>query len=108
MKNNFTNLNKRAVLQKEVISLDDFGGYSSSWQDVLEVWISINPVSFENKIYGFKKDSQMTHIVIARYNESFEIGRRLLLNGRDLRINSISRKMESDDFVEINVSEINK
>ena len=32
------NLNKKILVQKEIITLDDGGGYTSTWQDVAVVW----------------------------------------------------------------------
>lgn len=64
-------LNRKVKLQQRSTSNDDYGQEINVWTDVETIWASIKPIGGREKIKTGTVDSDLTHTVKIRYQESF-------------------------------------
>lgn len=61
-------LRHRVVFQKPVDISDGQGGFTRSWQDVIEMWAEIRPTSARERWFSQQVQMTVTHKVTIRYN----------------------------------------
>ncbi|MEN9782319.1 MAG: Phage head-tail joining protein [Pseudomonadota bacterium] len=88
------NLNKKILIQKEIITLDDGGGYSSTWQDVAVVWANFVNTSSNNITTFLKNDASKTYVIEIRYNKNIEVGQKILFEAREFLIKQCTNPEE--------------
>lgn len=86
-------LNRKVKLQLRSTSHDDYGQEINVWTDIATIWASIKPISGREKLKTGAVDSDLTHTVKIRYQESFMppktlATRRVLYGARILNITS--------------------
>jgi len=95
------------MLQAEVRVPDGIGGYTRSWQDVVELWAEIKPISGNEKLFGNKIQPEVTSKLILRYRNDVTSGMRFLLGDRVFNIRYVINVGENNELLELLVDEGN-
>lgn len=109
-KNTVSKLRHRLTLQEEVRSLDGAGGYSSSWQNIADLWAEITSISSKSiygkeKLFAGKLQSEISHKVLIRYRSPVSTDMRLVFAGRIFNIRAIMNIDEHNEILELLVEE---
>jgi SPP1 family predicted phage head-tail adaptor len=88
------NLNKKILVQKEIITLDDGGGYTSTWQDVAVVWANFVNTSSNNITTFLKNDVANNYVIEVRYNKNIEVGQKIVFEKREFVIKQCTNPEE--------------
>ena len=101
MKNYLNNLNKRLQFQILEENQNDDGSISYNWVDDCVLWGSVDSIkgSTDNK-FG-KVNTNITHLIIIRYNDNITVAQRIVFNNRYLYINYILNPNEANKYLEI-------
>ena len=94
-------LRHRITFQKPVKTPDGYKGHTVTWQDVLTVWASVDPLSGREYFYAHQVKAEVTHRVRIRYNEKVTAEMRIIHRSRILLIESIIDLKERREFQEI-------
>jgi len=96
-------LNKRVWIQEPVWSAASASGEKtvSRWDNVAEVWASIEPLSGREYWAAAQAQSSVTHRVTIRYREGINQTMRVLFGTRELYIESIIDPREAHRFLEL-------
>lgn len=101
-KRNMTSqLRHKLVLQQEIRTADDIGGYTRTWKDIVELWAEITPLSGSERMLGGKAQSELTHKIRLRYRSGIAPGMRILFDKRTFNIRSVINVQESNEILEI-------
>lgn len=107
-------LRHRLVLQQEVLTPDESGGFTRSWQDVAALWAEIVPLGgSDSRNIGATKETfaagqmqaQVSHRILLRYREAVTPAMRLLFDGRMFNIRSVISPAEGREHLELLVQE---
>ena len=98
-------LRHRITFQKPVKVPDGYKGHTVTWQDVITVWASVEPLSGREYFYAHQITAEVTHRVRIRYNEKVITEMRIKYEDRILTIESIIDLKERREFQEILVRE---
>jgi len=110
-KNTASRLRHRLTLQQEVQTSDGAGGYSKSWENVVEVWAEILPLASGGAHLGREIlmageiQSEVTHRVLLRYREGVTAAMRLLYGERIFNIRFVANPEENNDVLSLLVHE---
>lgn len=101
MKNYLNNLNKRLQFQILEENQNDDGSMSYNWVDDCVLWGNIDSIkgSTDNK-FG-KVNTNITHLIIIRYNDDITVAQRIVFNNRYFYINYILNPNEANKYLEI-------
>lgn len=95
------------MLQEEIRVPDGIGGYTRSWQDVVELWAEIKPISGNEKLLGNKIQPEVTSKLILRYRNDVTSGMRFLLGDRVFNIRYVINAGENNELLELLIDEGN-
>jgi len=91
----------RITFQKPVETPNGHKGHTVSWQDLVTVWASVEPLSGREYFYSHQIKAEITHRVKIRYREDITVKMRIKHRGRNLAIESILDKKERREELEI-------
>ena len=94
-------LRHRITFQKEVKVPDGYKGHVVTWQTVVVLWASVEPLSGREIFYSHQIKAEVTHRVRIRYNERITTEMRILHRGRVLLIEGIKDIDERREVLEI-------
>jgi SPP1 family predicted phage head-tail adaptor len=60
-------LTQRGSIQTETEVVDDYGGRVRTWADSATVWMRIQPVSGDERVFGMQINDRVTHKITMRY-----------------------------------------
>lgn len=94
-------LRHRITFEKEVKVPDGYKGFKVTWQGVVTVWASVEPLSGREYFYGHQIKAEVSHRIKIRYNEKINTEMRIEHRGRILKIESIIDLKERHEVHEI-------
>ena len=95
------NLRHRITFEKPVKVADGYKGHTVTWQDVITVWASVDPLSGREYFYAHQIKAEVSHRVRIRYNEKVSTEMRIKHKDRYLMIESIIDLKERREIQEI-------
>lgn len=98
-------LRHRLMLQEEVMTPDEGGGYIRSWDDVANIWAEIVPLNGRERLFAGKLQAEVTHRVTIRYTNNISTSNRLIFESRVFNIRAVMNSMEIKDVLELLVEE---
>ena len=57
---------------------DGAGGYIRSWQDIVDLWAEITPVTGREKLVAMQLESSVTHRIVLRFRSDVRADMRLV------------------------------
>ena len=102
--NTVSMLRHRLTLQQEVQTPDGAGGYTRSWQNIVDLWAQIDFIvskSSATKLFGDKLQSKVTHKITIRYRAGVEAGMRFLYDNRIFLIRAVMNSLENNNTLEV-------
>lgn len=105
-KNSLSRLKRRVTLQQEVQIPDGAGGFSRSWQDVVELWAEIETISArfmygQEKFVADKIQTETVYRFVIRRYLGISTAMRLAFENRIFYIKAVFDISESREFIEI-------
>lgn len=94
-------LRHRITFQEKVEVPDGYKGQVVTWQPVIVLWASVEPLSGREYFYGHQIKAEVTHRVKIRYNEKITTEMRIEFRSRHLAIESIIDPEERHALLEI-------
>jgi len=91
----------RITFQKSVKTPDGHKGHTVSWQDLITVWASVEPLTGREYFYSHQIKAEVTHRVKIRYREDITTEMRAKFGERVLEIESIIDLKERCKMLEI-------
>jgi len=91
----------RITFQQPIKTPDGHKGHTVSWQDVVTVWASVEPLSGREYFYSHQIKAEITHRARIRYREGITVKMRIKHGDRVLEIESILDKKERHEELEI-------
>jgi len=82
-------LRHRISIQKYVAARDSFGGELETWEDVANVWASIEPISGKEYFASQQVNAQVTTRIITRHIEGITPKMRVVFQDRSFNILSV-------------------
>ena len=114
-KNTCSRLRHRLALQQEVVTGDDAGGFTRSWQELAQLWAEIQPitggdsrlnVSSGKEIFAAGQlQSQISHRVFLRWRDGVTAAMRLVFESRVFNIRYVAVTQEDKEMLELLVQE---
>ncbi len=99
------NLRHRVTLEKKILTADNGGGYSASWEQIAVLWAEIQRIKGgEGQIYG-KVNASATHLFRLRYRSDITAEMRLCYDNRIFNIRAIHNSEERDRMLNIYAEE---
>jgi SPP1 family predicted phage head-tail adaptor len=99
------NLRHRLLLQDELRTADDMGGYERGWSDVAQLWAEIVPISGKERLIAGQLHAEISHRIRIRYRTGVHAGMRLLYGERAFYIQTALNIYEKGDILELWVNE---
>jgi len=94
-------LRHRITFEKPVKVADGYKGHTVTWQPVVVVWASVEPISGREYFYAHQITAEVTHRIKIRYSEKITTEMRIRHKTRYLMIESIIDLKERREFQEI-------
>jgi len=91
----------RITFQRPIKTPDGHKGHTVSWQVLVTVWASIEPLSGREYFYSHQIKAEVTHRVKIRYREDITTKMRIKHGDRVLAIESILDLKERRQILEI-------
>jgi len=91
----------RITFQKPIKTPDGYKGHTVSWQDVVTVWASVEPLTGREYFYAHQIKAEVTHGVKTRYRDDITVKMRIKHRDRVLGIESIIDLQERREVLEI-------
>jgi len=91
----------RITFQKPVETPDGYKGHTVSWQDMITVWASVEPLTGREYFYSHQIKAEVTHRVKIRYRADITTEMRAKFGERVLEIESIIDLKERHEVLEI-------
>ena len=113
-RNTSSRLRHRLVLQQEVRTPDESGGFTREWQDVAALWAEVIPLGgSESRQNMASKEffmagqlqAQVSHRVLLRYRDGVTTAMRLVFGERVFNIRSVISPHEGREQLELLVQE---
>ena len=104
-KNASSSMRHRLILQQEIQTPDDIGGYVRSWRDIAELWAEIIPMKGREEWLHGQLQAEVTHKIRLRFRPGIHAGMRLLYGTRALNIRQAINVEEMNDTLELLVEE---
>lgn len=99
-------LKHRLVLERNVRTADDAGGYQDLWLEVCKLWGRLTPVDeVEQQLLAHYKRNTISHLVILRYTPLVKISDRLVYQKRIFYPQSLINLQEDKRFLRLLVKE---
>lgn len=98
-------LKRKITLQQPILTPDGGGGYTRSWQDVVDLWAEVLP--FESRVtqgetlQDLRLQSRITHRITVRYREGITTDMRFVDGSRYFVIRTVRNPKEEDVLLEI-------
>ncbi len=92
-------LRKRAVLETADLTPDGAGGASTTWRELRELSVHVEPVSVVARARFDRHEAVVTHRVICRWTIDVERGRAFRLGTRRLAILTVHDPDETGRFL---------
>ena len=106
-KNCSSSLRHRLTLQQEQQADDGQGGYTRSWQDIVDIWAEIDPASNggwmgnAERLADGQIQERIMHKIRIRYRSGINAGMRLTFNERIFNIRTVTNVNEASEILEI-------
>lgn len=81
-------LSQRGVIQTYQLTPDGLGGNSRAWVNTATVWMRVEPVSGDERIYGMQIQGKTTHKITLRYR-ALSLDQRIVHKNNIYNIRSI-------------------
>ena len=94
-------LNRRIQLQKEILTPDGAGGYSSSWQAVATVWAAKHHVRGKERLRHQQVLSQDVVEFTIRYRDDVTTSMRILYDGSFYNLLAINDVCDAHQTLEL-------
>ncbi len=91
----------RITIQAETTVTDNGGGFSSSWQDVAEVFARIAPLSGYERLSFGKVETGVSHRILIRHRPDVSAASRLVSGGKTYHIHSVINVNGDSEYMEI-------
>ena len=91
----------RITFQKPIETPDGHKGHTVSWQNVVTVWASVEPLTGREYFYSHQIKAEVSHRVKTRYRTDITVKMRGKFGERILAIESILDKKERREELEI-------
>lgn len=95
----------RITFQKEVKVSDGYKGFTVTWQDVITVWASVDPLSGREYFYAHQIQNAISHRIRIRYRTDIKEEMRIRHGNRYFSIESIIDIGERREFLELRCQE---
>lgn len=95
----------RAELQGKDTTADGSGGWENGWVTERKIWCWIRPISGSQKMESMRRESQISHEIMARYNPDVTTEKRLKYRGKVYNIEAVWSPDEREEFVEMIATE---
>jgi len=82
-------LNQRASIRAKTLTSDGGGGYTESWDEIAQAWVSIEPTGGGDVFGPDAVESRVRHRVMLRRNSLVAAGQRVVVGSRTLRIHAV-------------------
>jgi SPP1 family predicted phage head-tail adaptor len=99
-------LNKRATIQTYTATADGMGGNTLVWNNSGTIYCDIMPINGQETLRFGAVDTDITHVIKARYRANLTPQNRLTYSGRTFNIRSVVSKGEDNQFIEILTAEV--
>lgn len=60
-------LDERVTFQRMVEVIDDMGGHSHTWNDLITVWAHVRPMSGDERVAAHSLSSEANYLIVIRY-----------------------------------------
>jgi SPP1 family predicted phage head-tail adaptor len=94
-------LSCRITLQKPLKTEDEGGGKRVSWQDVVDVWASVEPISSREYLFAQQNAVEVTHRIKIRYRDDVKNTWRIRCGEDHYRVGTIIDIGGGGRFLEI-------
>ncbi|MBP0617923.1 phage head closure protein [Jiella mangrovi] len=91
--------NRRVALDEPVVVPDGAGGGETSWQEIRELSVRIEPLSVRSRERFDQREAKVTHRVLVRTNPVVARGLSFRTSGRRLVIHSVHDPDESGRYL---------
>ena len=98
-------LRHKVVIEREVITQDSVGGYSSAWATHKTVYAAIKPTGGSERLHAMRLESNISHKVYLRYTADITPKDRIIYNGREMQIRAVINVEERNKWLELLCSE---
>ncbi len=95
----------RVTLQAETQTPDGQGGFTSTWNDLTDVWVSIQPVKAYERFQAMQMQTPVTHKIGMRYNPDVTTACRFMFGDRIFWIQEVINVEERNRFLQIRAVE---
>ena len=99
-------LRHEIIIQRYAESIDDFGGVTKDWIDLLTTRASIKPISAKDIVSGAVQINETSHSVFMRYQTDIKPNDRIIFKGRIFDITSVINREEKNITIELLCKEI--
>ena len=82
-------LNQRASIRAKTLTPDGGGGYTESWDEIAQAWVSIEPTGGGDVFGPDAVESRVRHRVMLRRNSLVAAGQRVVVGSRVFRIHAV-------------------
>lgn len=96
----------RITFQQPIKTPDGYKGHTEKWQDLIDVWASVEPLSGREYFYAHQIKAEVTHRVKIRYRVDITEKMRIKHRDRVLEIESIIDLKERREILEILCREV--
>lgn len=94
-------LRHKLTLQQEIRTPDGAGGYTKSWEDVVDLWAEIIPVSGNEQLFGMQLQAKISHKILLRYRTGIDAGMRLVFENRAFNIRYSVNVAENNEILAV-------
>lgn len=98
-------LSHRLTLQFEERSEDGYGGHIPVWNDVGQVWASVQPISGQEALVARQLQDTVTHKVRMRWRPNVRAAMRLKWGARIFNIREVRNIDERNTWLELRCEE---
>ncbi len=98
-------LKHRVKLQSLARVSDGQGGYTESWTDVSDVWVSITPMKGYEKFQELQMQTPVPHKIVMSYRSDMTTAHRLLYGSRVFALKEVLNRDEDSRFLDIKALE---
>jgi SPP1 family predicted phage head-tail adaptor len=98
-------LRHRLNLERPARTSDNAGGFTKTWQHVVELWAQINPVSGRESLRKKRNTSRITHEIIIRYRKNILPTMRFTKGSRTFEILAILNEDEQNHWLKCHCEE---
>jgi len=95
----------RILFQREIKTDDSAHGHTKSWNDVVEVWAKVRPLSGREVFFTHQLKNTITHLINVRYRDDIDTELRIKFGTRIMKIESMINLNERGKFLEIRCEE---